>query len=74
MIRLGKQRSRHEREVVALQTFVRQYARKARDNGGDPNDRQYDRQLRSRIRRMDPESFDALLRDDEDGPDATPSA
>jgi hypothetical protein len=48
----------------ALSEFVRQYARKAYPQL-DPNDRRYDRQIAAKIRRMNPEELDALLRDGE---------
>ena len=44
-----------------LSRFVRQYARKAQ-KGHEPNDRQYDRKLEERIKKMTPEALDALLR------------
>ena len=44
--------------------FVQQYARKAR-SGLDPNDRRYDRDIEARIKRMNPEELDRLLREDE---------
>ena len=58
-------RSRRERDALALQLFVKRYARKA-PRGGEPNDRSYDRNLPVRARRMKPDELDALLRDGED--------
>ncbi|WP_306227157.1 hypothetical protein [Bosea beijingensis] len=61
----GKKRAgRLAREGADIQKFVQQYARKAHP-GWDPNDRGYDRRLEAKIRRMDPEKLDALLRDAE---------
>jgi hypothetical protein len=59
-----------------LATFVRQYRRKS-DAPHDPNDRSYDRELESKIKRMPPEELDALLRDEvedetTDGPGTEP--
>lgn len=48
-----------------LARFQRVYGRKKR-KGMDPNDRGYDRELESKIRRMDPEELDELLRGDDD--------
>ena len=47
-----------------LSVFVRRYARKAYPQR-DPNDRRYDRQIEAKIRQMNPEELDALLRDGE---------
>jgi len=44
---------------------VRQYARKAQKRQ-EPNDRDYDRKLEERVKRMAPEELDALLRDGEE--------
>jgi len=56
---------RRAREAAALQLFVKQYARKAQ-KGEEPNDRNYDRKLEERIKRMSPEELDALLREGDD--------
>ena len=45
--------------------FIKQYGRKRRKNGGDPNDRHYDRKLEEKIKRMKPEELVELLKDDE---------
>jgi hypothetical protein len=50
-----------ERLRADLGLFMRQYKRKACKNGPDPNDRQYDRKLEQRIKRMKPEELDDLL-------------
>jgi hypothetical protein len=63
---MTKRSTRRERDAAAFQAFATQYARKARKNGSDPNDRQYDHALQRRARRMRPEDLDALLRDGED--------
>ena len=44
--------------------FAKQYARKKPKNGGDPNDRNYDRKLEEKIKRMKPEELAELLNDD----------
>ena len=41
--------------------FAKKYARKKSRNGGDPNDRQYDRKLEEKIKRMKPEDLAELL-------------
>jgi hypothetical protein len=43
---------------------MRQYRRKA-EHDHDPNDRGYDREVERRIKRMDPQELDALLRGEE---------
>ena len=45
--------------------FTKQYSRKRGKNGGDPNDRNYDRKLEEKIKRMKPEELVELLKDDE---------
>jgi hypothetical protein len=52
---------RQKRQSDRLNVFVKKYARKAQP-GRDPNDRDYDRKLEERIRRMKPEVLDRLLR------------
>ena len=47
--------------------FIKQYGRKRGKNGGDPNDRNYDRKLEEKIKRMKPEELVELLKDDEIG-------
>ena len=49
-----------------LATFVRQYGRKRPRGNREPDDRDFDRRLQLRTRRMDPTELDALLRDDVD--------
>jgi hypothetical protein len=51
--------------VAELAVFVRQYGRKAQ-RGCEPNDRKYDRDTEKAVRRMRPDDFDRLLRDDEE--------
>ena len=55
---------RSERLAGQIGTFMRQYRRKA-ERGHDPNDRGYDREVERRIKRMDPQELDALLRGEE---------
>lgn len=63
--KMARRSSRQERDAADLQLFVKQYARRAQ-KGKEPNDRQYDRTLQDRARRIRPEQLDALLRDGED--------
>ena len=51
--------------AAEIAVFVRQSGRRAQ-KGCEPNDRNYDREVEQRLRRMDPDEFDRLLRDDED--------
>ncbi|MCC6488384.1 MAG: hypothetical protein IT364_12880 [Candidatus Hydrogenedentes bacterium] len=56
-------RDRHRlRDRVAK--FIQEYRRK--DSHIDPNDRTYDRELESLVKRMRPEELDRLMRDEED--------
>lgn len=57
--------SRRQRLAGKLSTFVQQYARKAYP-GMDPNDRRYDRNIEKKVRKMDPEELDYLLREDDE--------
>lgn len=57
--------SRRERLAGSVNAFIRQYARKAYPTH-DPNDRRYDRNVEKKVRRMDPEELDRLMRDDVD--------
>ena len=52
-------------KTATVATFIRQYTRKAAQNV-DPNDRQYDRDIEQKIRRMRPEELDRLIREDEE--------
>jgi hypothetical protein len=45
-----------------LAAFLRQYGRK-RQKGREPNDRDYDRKLAARVKRMRAEDADRLMRD-----------
>jgi len=46
--------------------FVKKYARKSKGiNGFDPNDRNYDRKLEERIKKMNPEKLFELLDEDD---------
>ncbi len=56
---------RTERLRRRLAGFMKEYGRRTRRNGMDPNDRHYDRGLESEIKRMRPEDLDRLLRDEE---------
>lgn len=57
---------RRKIESDHLHVFLQEYARKAQP-GRDPNDRQYDRKLEDKIKRMKPQVLDRLLRNgDED--------
>lgn len=47
-----------------LSLFIKQYKRKA-GKGIDPNDRQYDRKVQKRIKKMKAEEVDKLLRDED---------
>ena len=61
-------RKRPEDLLPHIGTFVRQYARrKQRGHANtDPNDRSYDRKLEQRLKKLDPETLDQLLREDLD--------
>lgn len=48
-----------------LGNFVQQYGRKKRP-GWDPNDRNYDRKIEEKLKKMDPEELDELLHGDLD--------
>lgn len=50
-----------------LGRFVKQYARKAQ--ASEPNDRQYDRKLEKKMKRLPPSALSDLLADDEQEPD-----
>jgi hypothetical protein len=52
-------------KAAAVQRFAQQYARKAQ-KGIEPNDRRYKRQIEKKVKNMNPEELDRLLRDDED--------
>ena len=58
--------SRKERLAAQIDTFVQQYRRPKRPGKGEPNDRQYDRQVEEAVKRMDPQELDALLQGDAD--------
>ena len=45
--------------------FAKRYARKKSKNGGDPNDRNYDRKLEEKLKRIKPEELVEILSDDE---------
>ena len=49
---------------VEYGVFVKQYARKKSKNGYDPNDRNYDRKLEEKLKRMKPEELAELLNED----------
>ncbi len=46
-------------------TFLQQYQRKAQ-RGVEPNDRQYDRDLEGKLKRMKPEDLSRLMSEDDD--------
>lgn len=48
-----------------INNFLWDYAKKA-GPGGDPNDRQYSRQLEELIKHLDPEQLDALMRGEDE--------
>lgn len=50
-----------------LRRFVQQYARKAQ--ASEPNDRQFDRKLEDKIKRLSPSELSDLLSEDEQEPD-----
>jgi len=50
--------------VASGSEFVTQPMRR-RNAGSDPNDRHYSRELQLKIKWMDPQELDALLRDDD---------
>ena len=50
--------------AATVANFVRQYGRR-RQKGVEPNDRQYDREVEARLKRLAPDELDGLLRDDE---------
>ena len=50
--------------VAAIGRFVQQYQRKAQ-KGIEPNDRRYDRNVETRMKRMHPEDLSEILSDDE---------
>jgi hypothetical protein len=54
--------SRRKRKLaVDLAAFMQQYRRKS-DANHDPNDRNYDRELEAKIKRMPAEELDRLLK------------
>lgn len=59
---------RCDRDQVEFALFLKQYGRKRRPGGQDPNDRSYSKKVAGRVKRMDPVTFDQLLRGD-DSPD-----
>jgi hypothetical protein len=50
----------------AVRLFVKQVGRRAQ-KGADPNDRRHDPKVERRIKKMQPDQFDALLGNDEEG-------
>lgn len=54
------------RLAAELNRFVQQYARKAQ--ASEPNDRQYDRKLERKMKRLSPSELSALLSRDEQEP------
>jgi hypothetical protein len=45
---------------------MRDYGRKKRPGGLDPNDRRYDRKLEATVKRLDPRDLDEMLHGDVD--------
>lgn len=63
-----KAREKQQRLVAATARYLKQIGRQAQ-KGVEPNDRQFDRKLDEKLKRMRPEDVDALFRDgDEDSP------
>jgi hypothetical protein len=58
---------RRQKLKSQIGTFMHQYQRKA-GPAGDPNDRDYDRRLEEKLKRMSPEEFDALINDTDEEP------
>ena len=54
-----------EKIKAEYDAFIKQYGRKRGKNGGDPNDRNYDRKLEEKIKRMKPEELVEILNDNE---------
>ncbi len=58
---------RTRRLEARIGVFLGEYGRPSRRrNGGDPNDRGYDRELEQQIKRMDPVELDRLIRGEDD--------
>jgi hypothetical protein len=57
--------NKRTRKSLDIQLFAKQIGRKAQA-GHDPNDRQYDREIAKKLRRMPPEEIDALLRGEDE--------
>ncbi|CAM5506200.1 hypothetical protein MAUB1S_08454 [Mycolicibacterium aubagnense] len=58
---------RRARKAAQMAEFVSAVGRKSSDRHGmDPNDRHFDPDFSRQLRRMPPEDFDRLLREDED--------
>lgn len=60
-------KARHKKQRLANATalYLRQIGRQAQ-KGVEPNDRQYDRKLDGKLKRMRPEDVDALFREEDD--------
>lgn len=61
----SRRQRRRARAAADLARFLRKYARPAPAQG-DPNDRGCDPDLVRQLRRLPPDEFDRLIRDDED--------
>jgi hypothetical protein len=59
---MTKRKAKLRDEVI---TFLKQYER-VRHPRHDPNDRRYDREVEKRVKNMDPEELDAILRGEDD--------
>lgn len=67
---MSKRGKKLERDVGA---FMPQYGRKKR-TGANSNDRQYDRRVEKKIKRMDPEELARVLHGDADDEDSETGA
>ncbi|WP_156434655.1 hypothetical protein [Bradyrhizobium lablabi] len=51
-------------QAATVSVFLQQYGRKAQ-RGVEPNDRRYSRDVEKALKRLKPEEFDLLIREDE---------
>ena len=68
MARKLNQDEKRALQAAEVAKFVQQYGRKSQ-KGVEPNDRRYDRDTETMIKRLSPEDLDRLIREDEDIPD-----
>jgi hypothetical protein len=52
---------RKQKMAAQIGEFMRQYQRKAQGGKNEPNDRQYNRKLERKLKRLKPEELDDLL-------------